>query len=77
MAGLSGGFKKQLWTSRALRPGDSSAPPPEFKKSGGTRSPTKGGLHSSTAPMKTEMQHFESKHGFIGGFGRTGMSEES
>jgi len=27
--------------------------------------------------MKTEMQHFESKHGFIGGFGRTGMSEES
>jgi hypothetical protein len=47
---------------------------PEF---GVKRRPTKAGLHSSTAPLKTELQHFDSKHGFAGGFGGTGMTEES
>ena len=46
----------------------------------------KGGLSSSTAPHKTDMQHFDSKNGFQsesattqtpGNFGRTGMTGES
>jgi len=31
----------------------------------------------SSAPHKTELDAFESKHGFVGGFGRTGMTGES
>jgi hypothetical protein len=41
------------------------------------RAPKPGGLQSHTAPLKTEMEHFDSKHGFPGSFGRTGMTGES
>lgn len=42
------------------------------------RSSTKGGLTSMSAPLKTEMQHFDSKHGFPqGSFGETGLTGET
>ena len=41
------------------------------------RKPAKMGLHSLTAPHKTETQHFDTKFGFPGGFGDTGLTGES
>jgi hypothetical protein len=37
----------------------------------------KSGMTSDSAPQKTDMEHFDSKHGFAGGFGRTGLTGES
>lgn len=41
------------------------------------RKPKKGGLSHTSAPLKTELDHFDSKHGFPGSFGRTGLTGES
>lgn len=73
------GYKKALWKSRALRPGDSDFQPPSVS----VRKPSvpggrqAGGMSADTAPFKHETQHFDLKHGFPGSFGRTGMTGET
>ena len=75
-----GGYKKQLWNSRNMRPGDTDAA--QFKTSmrkpglpGGSR--ISGGMSSATAPYKHETEKFDSKHGFNISFGRTGLTGET
>ena len=41
------------------------------------RKPKKGGHGQMAAPLKTELEHFDSKHGFPGSFGDTGLTGES
>lgn len=76
-----GGYKKQLWRSRALRPGDSTASTNTFKTAvRGAAVPggrVKMGMTPTTAPHKDQIQHFENKNGFDIGFGLTGLRGDS
>lgn len=71
---MATGYRKQLWHSRAVRPGDSDAPakPQAVVSKARTAAPV-GQLGSASAPHKTDLDRFQSKFGF----GRTGMSGRS
>ena len=73
----NGGYKKALYNSRNMRPGDSTdKPAPKRIPSFGGRTAGKiPAMTSTTAPHKTDLNAFDSKHGF--GFGRTGLTGES